>query len=324
MKRSLLACSIVLTLCCLLAGSLLAQGKDVPDAAQREIARRGSFVERVGSGLGDDTQSAISEALKPPADDSQKWFISVVTTRRCKYCDNLKRDFASSTHLKPYVDVEDHTQSWAHYHAYQIEDQTQKWRFEGIKFGGYPTLIIQPPRNGRFGDPRTVVLQKTGYDGDAKKLAETIRSSITTYVRAYTRLRQAAAKEQGVRDLEGIGQNQPVIGYDPPFTPPPKVEPAPYAPNNYPFDLPPAPPGPTPAPQPTTNVVTILLTLLGSFLGSAGLTNFLLVALSALAVIRTFRKATGQKLLLDDETYQSIVDTLKSLIGPTKTPSATS
>jgi hypothetical protein len=31
--------------------------------------------------------------------------------------------------------------------------------------------------------------------------------------------------------------------------------------------------------------------------------------------VRTFRKATGQKLLLDDATYQAIVDTLKQRDG---------
>jgi hypothetical protein len=38
--------------------------------------------------------------------------------------------------------------------------------------------------------------------------------------------------------------------------------------------------------------------------------------------VRTFRKATGQKLLLDDATYQAIVDTIKSLVTPSKTPTA--
>ncbi|MFO0867368.1 MAG: hypothetical protein U0935_00340 [Pirellulales bacterium] len=50
---------------------------------------------------------------------------------------------------------------------------------------------------------------------------------------------------------------------------------------------------------------------------SSGMTNVLLLVIAGLAGVRTFRKATGQKLLFDDATYEAIVDTLKSLIAPT-------
>lgn len=321
MKRmaiGLLMCGWALATCVV---GTAQEGKDVPDTAAREILRRGNLVQRVGNGHRDDAQVAISDAMRPPADDSYKWFISVVTTRSCRYCENLKRDFASSEYLKPFVDIEDHTQSWAHFNVYAIEDQTQTWRFKDIKLSGYPTLIIQPPRNGRFGDPKTVVLQKTGYDGDPKKLADGIRTSIGTYLKSYVRQRQAVGQKGGMRQgPDGAGQN--VVGYDPPFTPPPKVEPTPYypAPSPYPFDF---PPGPTPAPQPNVNPLSLLLSLFGGALTSGGMTNLLLVVIAGLAVVRTFRKATGQKLLLDDATFQAIVDTLKSLVTPPpKTPTA--
>jgi hypothetical protein len=58
--------------------------------------------------------------------------------------------------------------------------------------------------------------------------------------------------------------------------------------------------------------------LLSTLLGSGGLTNLLLVAIAVLAAIRTLRKATGQKLLLDDATFQSVIDTLKEFAQPTK------
>ena len=130
-----------------------------------------------------------------------------------------------------------------------------------------------------------------------------------------------------MRQAPDSANGQNVIGYDPPFTPPPKVEPSPYlpAPSPYPFDIPPVPqPVPQPAPQPTVNPFSLLLSLFGGMLSSGGLTNFLLLALAALAAIRTFRKATGQKLLLDDTTYQNIVDALKKLIDPhtPRTPTA--
>lgn len=281
-------------------------GPNVPDTAQREILRRGNLAERLGNGHRDDAQVAITEALRPPADDSHKWFVSLVTTGNCASCERLKRDFAQSPHLQAFVDVEDHTQSWAHYNVYPIEDATQAWRFREIKLTGYPTLIIQPPRNGRFGDPKTVVLQKTGYEGDPKKLADAMRSGIATYVR--TQARQRPAPRSGVRQ-EATGQ--PVISYEPPFTPPPKVDPNPSYPP-YSFDIPPAP-----TPQPVVNPLTLLVSLLAGLMSSGGLTNLLLLVIAGLAVIRTFRKATGQKLLLDDAAFQSVIDTLKSLTNPT-------
>ncbi len=96
----------------------------------------------------------------------------------------------------------------------------------------------------------------------------------------------------------------------------------PYAPMpQFPFDYPPVP---QPAPQPMVNPLSLLASLLGSMLGSGGLTNTLLLVLAGFAGLRTFRKATGQKLLLDDNAYQYIVDTLKKLIDPQtpKTPNA--
>ena len=292
------------------------ESRDVPDIAVREIQRRGDLVQRVGGGHQSDTLTAFAEAMRPPADDSHKWFISVLTTKNCRYCDNLKRDFATSDHLKPFVDVDDHTQSWAHFNVYSSDDATQAWRFKDIKVTGYPTILVQPPRSGRFGDPKAVVLQKTGYDGDPKKLAETIRGGISTYLRTYVRQRQAIGRSGGMREggEAGIGQN--VVGYDPPFSPPPRNEPTPYYPSpaNFPFDL---PPGPTPTPQPTVNPRGLLMSLLGGMASSGGMTNVLLLVIAGLAGVRTFRKATGQKLLLDDATYQAIVDTLKSVIAPT-------
>ena len=301
------------------------EAKDVPDIAVREIQRRGNLVQRLGGGYQNDTLTAFAEAMRPPADDSHKWFISVLAARNCRYCDHLKRDFATSPHLKPFVDTEDHTQSWAHFNVYLSDDETQAWRFKDIKVTGYPTLIIQPPRNGRFGDPKVVVLQKTGYDGDAKKLADTIRTGISSYLRVQVRQRPAVGRAGGMRQGGEAAVGQNVVGYDPPYSPPPKNEPTPYypVPSPYPFDLPPGPtPAPAPAPQPNVNPLGLLFSLLGGLAGSGGMTNVLLLAIAGLATLRTFRKATGQKLLLDDATYQAIVDTIKSLTGPTvpKTP----
>jgi hypothetical protein len=278
---------------------------DLPAVAEREILRRGDFVERIG--FGEWGSSAIAEALSPPPDDSHKWFISVITTNDCRHCEALKRDFANSPYLHAFVDVEDHNQSWSHYNVFQIEDQTQAWRWEKIRLGGFPTVLVQPPRNGQFGDPKTVVLQKTGYDGNVKALADAIRSGIVRYsqrVPAYQ-----AAPSGGMQQAEQPTEPE-TASYDPPFMPPPQPAPVPVSPTPYPFDIP-------PAPQPTSiDLVSLLFGMLGNLLGSGGMTNLFLLILAALAGIRTFKRATGQPLLLDDDTFNKIRDTLHDWLQP--------
>ncbi|MFM7842920.1 MAG: hypothetical protein ACKPEY_01650, partial [Planctomycetota bacterium] len=80
--------------------------------------------------------------------------------------------------------------------------------------------------------------------------------------------------------------------------------------------LPSGPTLPTP-PQFNINPLTLLLSLLGGMVTSGGMTNLLLLVIAGLAVVRTFRKATGQKLLLDDATFQAFIDGLKSVVTPT-------
>ena len=113
--------------------------------------------------------------------------------------------------------------------------------------------------------------------------------------------------------------------YEPPFSPPPKYEPNAYPQPNanpFPFEIPPPTPAvqpatPTPAiPQPNASPLSLLVAVLGGMLSSGGMTNLLLIVLAGLAVVRTFRKAAGQTLLLDDNTWQALVDTIKSLATP--------
>jgi hypothetical protein len=46
------------------------------------------------------------------------------------------------------------------------------------------------------------------------------------------------------------------------------------------------------------------------------MTNLFLLILAALAGIRTFKRATGQPLLLDDDTFNKIRDTLHDWLQP--------
>jgi hypothetical protein len=299
----------------LVAATTLAQDlKDVPDVAEQEILRRGNFVEHI-DGYRNDVTDLIAEALRPPADDSYKWFISVVTTRNCQYCEALKRDFSTSPHLKSFVDTDDHQRSWAHFNVYSIDDETQRWRWDGVRLSGYPTLLIQPPRDGRYGDPKTVVLQQTGYNGDPQKLAGEMRQAIVRYVAKYNQRPQRNGIGQAG---EPTAQKVQQRSYEPPFSPPSRVETVPYPTTpKYPYEVPPVPQQfPPQTTQPAINPLSLLVSLLSGLLGSGGMTNLLLLVLAAFALIRTFRKVTGQKLLLDDTAYQSVVDTLKKLIDP--------
>lgn len=280
----------------------------VPELARQEILRRGSLVERVGPGW---SNSLVSEVMGPPADDSHKWFISVIVKKDCPACKRLLADLAVSPHLTAYVNVEDHAQSWSHFNVFQAEDETQSWRWRDIRIGGYPTILVQPPRNGRYGDPHTVVLQKTGYDGDPAKLAASMRDAILRYVRT---VRPRQFPRQGMRQSDEEEQAEPPAArYEPPFTPPPTPPEIPRQPEpTVPFDIPPTPAQP---PTPTgIDLVSLLLSALASLLGGSVLTNILLLVLAVMIGVREFRKATGQKLLLDDEAFSRIVESIKELI----------
>lgn len=156
----------------------------LPDIVRDEIIRRGDVVENLGQVQTDSPQAYVFAALAPPPDDSHKWYISVITTENCPWCELLKKHFAEVEDLRAWVNVENQAESWAHYNVYRQEDRTQDWRWKNLRIRGYPTLILQPPRNREWGDPAAVVMQKTGYDGNARSLSAAMRKAIETYVRA--------------------------------------------------------------------------------------------------------------------------------------------
>lgn len=172
--------------------------QDEPEIAQRETLRRGDLVEQFGSAFREGGQELFTAAMETPADDSHKWFISVVSMQNCRNCELLKRDFAKSPDLKAFADISDKTQSWSHYSVYQIEDETQSARWKNLKLRAFPALLVQPPRSGEFGDAKTVVLQVNGYDGDTKKLADILRRGIAGYVNQY------AEQQPVIRQAENI------------------------------------------------------------------------------------------------------------------------
>jgi|GEM_PF-1368669 len=160
-----------------------------PQIDKSAILRRGNVVERIAPRVNNSTaavgrQSRELAALDPPADDSHKWFISVLTQPHCEPCKKLLANLTADERLRAFVNTTEPARSWSHYHVYSSADEAQRWRWKNISLRGYPTVLIQPPRNGKYGDPATVVLQKTGYDGDPRRLADQFRAAIQTYVKS--------------------------------------------------------------------------------------------------------------------------------------------
>lgn len=219
-------------LACLLVAPLFA---GEPEVDLDEILRRGDYVEHIGPWGNDD---AVVRALAPPADDSHKWFVTVINAPfKCDPCNKLKADLRESKWLKALVDVSDQSKSWAHFNAYSAGDETQMFRFRGIKIHGYPTVIVQPPRNGEYGKPSTVVYQHAGYTGD-KELATEIVSAIKRYVRALTKESRQGGAIGGRDPPFDLDRREPVFPLwpDPVDVPPKDEKPAEQVPPPIPWD----------------------------------------------------------------------------------------
>jgi len=287
--------------------------KDVSWRAQAEIARRGALVERVaGMADGGDASAAIAAAMQPPADDSHKWCITLVTTRSCQWCEQERRDFEQDPKLKAWVDTKDYTKSWAHWQVVQIEDQSQAWRWRDFRPTAFPAIIVQPPVNGSWGDSHTIVFAHQGYLKPAE-LDAAIRRAIQLYAAKINPRRRAAdsAAHSPTKATGGHEQARPSDaggGWTPPVTPPaplPAPMPSPVAPN-YP-NVPPA----YPAAQP--DLGSLLAQLLGGLLGGTATANLLLIAILAWQVYRGVAKREGIPLLVDDATAEKLVGLLESL-----------
>ena len=83
--------------------------------------------------------------------------------------------------LKALADPHDPKKSWSHFNVYDAQDRSQSFRFEKIRIAAYPTILVQPPRSKKYGEPSTVVFQGT-YGGDPRKLATEITTAIRRYL----------------------------------------------------------------------------------------------------------------------------------------------
>lgn len=218
-----------------------------PEVDQAEVRRLGNLVHQMGVGPQADGVATFLEAMGPPASDADKWFISLMSTRSCVPCIQLKQAFGTDPWLKALADPNDPKKSWSHFNVYDAQDRSQAFRFEKLKIEAYPTIVVQPPRSKKYGDPSTVVFQGT-YGGDPKKLAIDITSAIRRYL---AKLDQANAAAEPVKSVG--------FGADPPWQPAPKVDPVLPVLPTPPVDVvqipPPLPVTPTPAPTPVPQPV---------------------------------------------------------------------
>jgi hypothetical protein len=200
----------------------------------------GDSVTRAGDGLVRGEQDELLAALELPASDIDKWFVTVVGSRSCAACVKLKQAWETDPWLLAFANPNDAKKSWSHFTYYTIEDESQSWRFAKLQFKAYPTILVQPPRSGKFGDPSLVVFMQV-YGGSSEKLAKDITAAIRRYLSRRVEQPPVQMNSQGVQAVEqGAWPRVPDAdaGRDrtPPFTPP-SVNP-------------PVSPTPAPAPQP--------------------------------------------------------------------------
>ena len=217
------------------AGTAWCQGPDVPEVATWEIQRRGAHVELTGSRRGGMMQAAFA----PPADDDHKWFVTLVVKRGEADSEKMRTMFSHDKDIRAWVDPSDAARSTTHYHERSLDDATQADWLAGLRpaiaRSGVPVVVLQPPRSGQFGDPKTIVKLFHGVCS-GKELASKFRDAIVAYVRA---LESPDSKLAGIRDGGSIG-------VPPPFNvPPPGPGPAPFVapapgPSGLPFEFPPA------------------------------------------------------------------------------------
>jgi hypothetical protein len=325
-----------------------------PQVDSAEVYRRGDMVTVSGEGPRGAIEDAIIRATEPPADDSHKWHITIIKSKGCSHCEHLIKDFQTAPELTAYVAAQEPHKAWAHFVVYDQSDETQKWRLKAYRVVGYPTLVIQPPRNGMWGSPRTVVWQHTGYDGNAKKLGAEITSAVRRYAavmaeKGYPKPVEIKSEEGVPTDDKGhpIEPSTPLtsttsvnsedfgveggarqadkpIGLDPPFSPPPRVDPfnpQPYYPVQ-PQPTPTWPPSPQPQPsqQPTVDpnnpatpgiIVQLLTQLISGLLGGQMTGNMLILILVTLRAVELYTKWTPTK--VDDQVVAVVRQVVENL-----------
>lgn len=313
------------------AQGLTAEATAGDEVDSAEVIRRGDHVSRAGRGPMDGADQLIGDVTAPPPDDSHKWFFSVIVDESAESKAFLY-DLKHSPHLRAWINVDDHKQSWSHCTVYRIGDQAQDWRWSKLKITRFPVLVLQPPAkllsetdaaSWQWGDPKTIVWQWDGYDATSPNRAQlrsdAIRKAMTLYcsrahARRYAGPRSATAPPAtpGARRTSP-GPKQESIGGPPPFD----MRPIPSYPSSNPFPVFPADPTlPSgPVSVPTGGGLSLMLAGASMLGGATGITNILLVLLIGVQVFRAWRQASGKPLLLDDESFGRLTEVLRTMAG---------
>ena len=304
-----------------------------------EVTRRGDRVTRSGTGPMGVGEQLLSDATSPPADDSHKWFFSVIVDDG-QESQALQYDLKHSPHLRAWMNLDEPKESWSHCTIYKRGDTTQEWRWKGLTFSGYPVMILQPPAKLRdenqpdsweWGNPKTVVWQWDRYDTTKPNRAQIRSDAIRMVLKAY--IDRLSTNPQYARSTVGPraaappptkGPRQENIGINPPFAIPQQ----PSQPSGPVFPV--FPTDPTQvvaqprAPATEVNVLGLLLQLMGGTVTGSGMTNFLLLAIAAIQLWRSYAQSHGLKTLLGDDAFGGLMSVLSSLAGQKNQPPTTS
>ena len=308
----------VVALFCMVGASFAEEVSSEVSQMQAEVTRRGDMVEYTADGnicYGTGADALYAEAVEPPESDADKWFVSVVTTANCKGCVKLKAAWRRNPWLLAIANPADAESSWAHYREYSTSDRSQRWRFAKLNIKTYPTVIVQPPRSKKYGDPTTVVFQGV-YQSKPKELASRITGAIKQYIQKLPKA-EAAASRGGRRELPLQGDSEDGAAAPtrsrsyrdraPPWEPPPKED------GLLPFlDQ----PNPADIVIPPVDVLSVPFpwwAILGLLTTGFSIPAIIALAIWGLCLIRNRRKAAGKEPLVSDETFSQAVDTLKSI-----------
>jgi len=215
-----------LTACVFLIGAgVHAQDVQIPiqEDFREEVIRLGDMVQHIGGGGGgwEQTEDAFVRQMAMPPDDSDKWFISLITKKKDARSAQLKADWAACESLLALAKFGSAKESWAHFNEYNLDDSDQMFRFRLINGGAGitepATVVMQLPRNGRLGPPGTVIYQRV-YQGNPLELASDLRLVIRDYVETHPPEGQAEVEEVEVEKVEGNDAPVAVPMVSPPAT----------------------------------------------------------------------------------------------------------
>jgi thioredoxin-related protein len=112
---------------------------------------------------------------KIPADDRNKFFVTLFTSPNCLACTELKQAFETDPWLK-------NLKEWSHFNVYDASNRSQDFRRKMFSVQSYPTIVIQSPNTYKYG-AGIVILRETGFDGDANELSKRAVNALGTFLK---------------------------------------------------------------------------------------------------------------------------------------------